>query len=305
MQNTRLTRAKGIALALGAAIGLFFMTGCTVVGITNLTPGALPENPSQIYTISTRVKPKSVNVVPGSVMVRIIIDGQSFDMRKSTLGTDIYEFDYQLTAGRAEIAYYFLVNYKFEHQGIIHSREEFTEVIRSKIVGRYVLSLETNRGPVGARVSVLGRGFTAQDSVTFDGTPTRTVFDSNNAISFFVPAVETGRNYKVEIAGANGVSAVGTFRVDPTALTVSPTELSLVRGKAQEITFTLPNPAPTGGLLLDVTTDVPDSVIMPEILIPGGSTTATVSVTGGKPGSGSLFLKGFGSGETTIPVTVK
>ena len=304
MQNTRFIRAKSAVVALGAALGLFFLTGCNL-GITNLTPSVLPENPSQIYTISTRVKPKSVNIVPGSLTVRIIVDAQSFEMRKAALGADIYEFDYQLPAGRTELAYYFLVNYKFENQGVIVPREEFTDVIRSKIVGRYVLSLETNRGPVGARVSVLGRGFTAQDTVTFDGTPARTVFDSANALSFFVPGLETGRNYKVEIAGANGVSAVGTFRIDPTSLTVSPTELSLTKGQSETLTFTLPSPAPTGGLLLDITTDAPDSVIMPEVVVEAGSTSAVVNVTGGKPGSGSLFLKGFGSGEITIPVSVK
>jgi len=304
MKLTRFNRAKSTVLALGAAVGLFFLTGCDV-GITNLTPGALPENPSQIYTISTRVKPKAVNVVPESLSVRIIIDGLSFDMRKSPLGRDIYEFDYQLPAGRNEIAYYFLVNYKYENQGILVDREEFTDVIRSKIVGRYVLSLETNRGPVGARVSVLGRGFTASDTVTFDGSATRTVFDSPNSLSFFVPAVETGRNYRVEIAGSAGTSTVGTFRVDATLLEVSPSELNLTSGQTQTLTFTLPNPAPTGGLLLDVTTDAPDSVIMPEVVIPAGTTTATIEVKGGQPGSGSLFLKGFGSGEITVPFSVR
>lgn len=304
MHHTRFTRAKSIVLALGATVGLFFLTGCNN-SITNLTPSVLAENPSQIYTISTRVKPDAPSVVPGSLTVRIIIDGQSFEMRKSPLGRDIYEFDYQLPAGRAEIAYYFLINYKFEHQGLISPREDFSDVIRTNIVGRYVLSLETNRGPVGSRVSVLGRGFTAQDTVTFDGTSARTVFDSANAISFFVPAVETGRNYKVEIAGANGTSAVGTFRVDPTALTVSPTELTLTRGQVQALTFTLPTPAPTGGQLVDITTDAPESVIMPEVVVPAGSTSVTVNVTGGKPGTGSLFLKGFGSGEITVPVSVK
>ena len=304
MPHTLFARAKSIVLALGAVAGVVFMSGCNA-GITNLTPSVLAENPSQIYTISSRVKPRSINVVPGSVQVRIIIDGQSFPMNKSSLGADIYEFDYQLPAGRTELAYYFLVNYKFENQGMITDREEFTDVIRSKIVGRYVLSLDTNRGPVGARISVMGRGFTAQDTVTFDGTSARTVYDSPNSLSFFVPAVESGRNYKVEIAGANGTTIVGTFRVDPTSLSVSPTELSLKRGETQTLTFTLPMPAPTGGLLLDVTTDAPDSVIMPEVVVPAGSTTATVDVTGGKPGTGSLFLKGFGSGEISVPVTVK
>jgi len=304
MPNTLFARAKSIVLALSAATGVVFMSGCNS-GITNLTPSVLAENPSQIYTISSRVKPTSVNVVPGSVKVRLIVDGQSFPMNKSSLGTDIYEFDYQIPAGRTELAYYFLVNYKFENQGMITDREEFTDVIRSKIVGRYVLSLDTNRGPVGARISVMGRGFTAQDTVTFDGTSARTVYDSPNSLSFFVPAVDSGRNYKVEIAGANGTTTVGTFRVDPTSLSVTPTELSLKRGETQTLTFTLPTAAPTGGLLLDVTTDAPDSVIMPEVVVPAGSTTATVSVTGGKPGTGSLFLKGFGSGEISVPVTVK
>ena len=304
MYQNHLNRAKSLALSLGAALGLFLLTGCNV-GITNLTPGVLAENPSQIYTISTRITPKSINIIPSSLVVRIIIDGQSFPMRSSDLGNKIYDFDYQLPAGRTEIAYYFLVNYKYEQQGVIRDREEFTDVIRSKIVSRYVLSLETNRGPVGARISVLGRGFTANDTVSFDGTSARTVFDSANSISFFVPAVEAGRNYKVELIGAQGTSPIGTFRVDPTSLSVSPSELSLNRGQTQALTFTLSTPAPTGGLLLDITTNAPESVIMPEVVVPAGSTSATVAVTGGKPGSGTLFLKGFGSGEVTVPVTVK
>jgi hypothetical protein len=304
MQNTRFTRAKSLLLALSALVGLVSLTGCNHA-ITNLTPSVLAENPSQIYTISTRVKPDAPEVVPGSLLVRIIIDGQSFEMKKSALGRDIYEFEYQLPAGRSEIAYYFLINYKYVHQGVVSAREEFSAVVRSNIVGRYVLSLETTRGPVGARISVLGRGFTAQDTVTFDGTSARTVYDSPTSISFFVPAVDSGRNYKVEIAGANGTSLVGTFRVDPTALSVSPASLDLTRGQVQELTFTLTTPAPTGGLLLDVTTDAPDSVIMPEVVVPAGATSATVGVTGGKPGAGSLFLKGFGEGEIAVPVTVK
>jgi len=304
MQNNRFSHARRIFLAISAALGLFLVSGCQSP-ITNLTPAVIPANPSQIYTISTRVAPKSPTLIPGSLTVRIIIDGQSFDMTKSDLGTDIYTFDYQLPANRDEIAYYFLVNYKFKSGDVTTSREEFIETVHTKIVGRYVLSLETNRGPVGARVSILGRGFTAQDVVSFDGTPVRTVFESPNSVSFFVPAVEPGRNYKVDIAGDKGTSAVGTFRVDPTTLAVAPTELSLTHGQAQALTFTLPAPAPTGGLLLDVTTDVPESVIMPEVIVPAGETSITVNVTGGKAGTGSLVLKGYGSGQVSIPVTVK
>jgi hypothetical protein len=78
----------------------------------------------------------------------------------------------------------------------------------------------------------------------------------------------------------------------------------LVGGSSQNLTFSVPNPAPAGGLLLDITTDVPESVIMPEVIVPEGQTSVSVAITGGKPGSGSLFLKGYGSGEVTIAVTV-
>ena len=43
---------------------------------------------------------------------------------------------------------------------------------------------------------------------------------------------------------------------------------------------------------------------MPEVIVPQGQTNVTVTVEGGKPGNGSLFLKGFGAGEVTVPVSV-
>ena len=87
-------------------------------------------------------------------------------------------------------------------------------------------------------------------------------------------------------------------------MAISPTALTLRTGEQQNLSFTLPNPAPAGGTLLDVTTDVPESVIMHEVIVPAGQTSVTVSIGGGKPGTGSLFLKGFGSGEMSVPVTV-
>jgi len=73
---------------------------------------------------------------------------------------------------------------------------------------------------------------------------------------------------------------------------------------AQLLSFSIANPAPPGGSLLDITTDVPESVIMPEVVVPQGQTAVSVNVEGGKPGTGSLFLKGFGNGEVTVAVTV-
>ncbi|HEU5079822.1 MAG TPA: IPT/TIG domain-containing protein [Opitutaceae bacterium] len=335
MQKNRSFHARRIFLCLGASIVLG-LAGCQGPSITNLTPDALAENPSQIYTISARILPKDSRYVAGTVNPKIVINGQGYKMNKSPLGENIYEFDYQVPAGATEVKYYFLVNYMAEENNMMVAREDYSQLFTAKIAGRYVLSLEVNRGPVGARISILGRGFNANDTVYFDGTPVRTIFESPNAISFYVPSVEPSRNYKVSLGSESSQTPVGTFRVDalgnaeapitagsapvvptgPTnnsfvsspvsgALSVSPTGLVLSQGEKRQLTFTSPVTAGAGGILIDVTTDVPESVIMPEVVVPQGSNSVTVTVEGGRPGIGSLFAKGPGVRELTIPISVK
>ncbi len=304
MHTNRISLARKILFGLGATLALAMLSGCESVVLTNLTPASLPENPSQIYTVTLRVTPKVQSVIVDTIKPNIVIDGQNYAMTKSSLAEGLYEFDYQLPAGREEIAYYFLVHYDVETNGNHTPREAYTEITHARIVHRYVLSLEVNRGPVGARVSVLGRGFTPQDVLYFDNTPARTVYESPNALSLFVPALEPNRNYRIMLSSAAGNSPVGTFRIDASNLSVSPSAVVLRTGQRQPLTFTVPNAAPPGGLLLDITTDVPESVIMPEVLVPQGQNSVTITVEGGKPGTGSLFLKGYGSGEVNVPVTV-
>jgi hypothetical protein len=302
MHTNRISPARKIIVWLTATLGLALLTGCETVTLTDLTPKSMAENPSHIYTFSLRVTPRSTTVT--GITPQIIVDGQSHGMKKSALGEGIYDFEYQLPAGRDQMAYYFLVNYAIEGSGTQTQQETYTKVEKIQIMRRYVLSLEVNRGPVGARISVLGRGFTPQDVVHFNGTPARTSYESPNSISFFVPPLEPSRNYQVTVNGATGNSPVGTFRIDATTVSVSPTSLTLRTGERQSLNFSLPNAAPPGGTLLDITTDVPESVIMPEVIVPQGQTSVSISVEGGKPGAGNLFLKGFGQGELTIPVNV-
>lgn len=304
MHTNRISPARKILLSLAAALTLALLAGCETVMLTNLTPASMPENPSQIYTFTLRVTPRSNTVSQASVLPHLVVDGQSFEMKRSAFGEGLFEFEYQLPAGRDEVAYYFLVTYDVEGNNVTSHNEAYTEVAHTKVARRYVLSLEANRGPVGSRISVLGRGFSPQDVVYLSGVPARTVCESPNALSFFVPPLEAGKNYKVALNGAPGYAPVGEFHIDPSTLTVSPTSLTLRTGGRQTLTFSIANPAPPGGTLLDIATDVPESVIMPEVIVPQGQTSVTVTVEGGKPGTGSLFLKGFGAGETSVPVTV-
>ena len=304
MQNSRLPLTRNIFSCLGSLIVLAFLAGCQAVSLTNLTPPSLPDNPSRIYTITLRVDAKSNQVNPGSMVPHIIIDGQNHVMAKSGSAQGLYEYEYHLPANRSELAYYFLVNYEATYDGRVEARETYSVINRITIASRYVLSLEANRGPVGSRISLLGRGFTPQDVINFEGTPVRTVYDSPTSISFFVPTLPPGRNYQVMLTSGAGQSPAGTFRIDASNLMVSPSSLTMRTGDLQVLTFSIANPAPAGGRLLDVTTDVPESVIMPELIVPAGQTSVSVNVQGGRPGSGSLFLKGYDAGEVTILVTV-
>ena len=129
------------------------------------------------------------------------------------------------------------------------------------------------------------------------------MFESPSSLSFFVPPVEPGKSYRLRLAGGGNELQVGSFRVDALSFTVSPSTLVLRTGEQQALTFTIPQPAPAGGMLIDVTTDVPQSIVMPEVIVAAGQTSVTVPVQGGKPGNGSLFFKSS-AGESTVSVTV-
>lgn len=283
-----------------AAAGLALLPGCSTLSLTNLTPSALQENPSEIYTFTLRATPNTHAVVTGSVQPLIVIDGQNYPMKPSALGDGIYEFDYQLPPGRTDVPYYFLVNYKVEGNGVIDNGQAYTGLQHATVVHRYVLALEADRGPVGASVALLGRGFTPEDSVQFNGTPVQTNYTSPTSLSFVVPAMPAG-TYDVTLVSPAGNSPVGSFRVDVASVSVSPSSLTLATGQQQDVTFTLSMAAPEGGLTINVSTDVPESVIMPEVTVPAGQTSVTVPVEGGRPGSGSLVLNGYG---VTVPITV-
>ena len=300
MHKTPFLHASRIFPAIAVAF-LLLLAGCNFT-ITNLTPDTVPQNPSQIYTITASFHPTSKRVVTASISPRIIIDGRSYPMTKSNVRGDIWEFDYQLPAGRTNASYYFICDYLMEDQ-TGRPTEIYSELQTMNIAGRYVIRAEAMRAPVGSRVSVLGAGFNTADIVYFNQTPTRTVFESPSSLSFFVPPVMPGHSYNLTVNGPTGTLEVGTFRVDAISFQVTPAALALRTGEQQALTFTIPQAAPAGGMLIDVTTDVPASVIMPEVIVPAGQMSVTVPVQGGNPGVGSLFFRSS-AGESAVSVTV-
>lgn len=300
MSTSRFSPKTPIRAALVVLIAL--LAGCGTP-ITNITSQTVPENPSQIYTITTRIKPKESWHKKENIRVQIVIDGQIHEMHRSTFADDIYEYDFAMPPGVKEASYYILLNYDVPGSLGSKSREYYSGITHIKLTNRYVFTIEANRGPTGARIGVVGRGFSPQDVVYLDNTPTRTVYESTNSVSFQVPAIPSG-NYRVTLNGAAGNQEIGTFHVDGVALSVAPSSLTLRKGERANMLFSVSTPAPAGGLLVNVSTDVPRSVVMPEVIIPAGMTSVSVAVQGGEPGSGSLFVGAAGKGEISVPISV-
>jgi hypothetical protein len=287
--------------------GLILITGCKSQ-INNITPTVVPTNPSGIYTLSAETKLDYDLVIPESVQAFVVIDGQQYNMELSDLGQGYYDYDYDIPEGRTTAKYYFIFKYDLKRYNGDpgENRTKTTEVQQLRLIDRFSITLDANRAPVGTQLAALGRGFSRSDKIYVGGVPAQTQFVSSNSLQFIVPDVTPGSTYTVEIRGGQKNESVGTLRVDPgIPLRVIPQSLELATASRQAIAFALDYPAPAGGLYLDVTTDIPNSIIMPEVLIPEGARTVSITIEGGAPGRGTLFVNAVGLTELKVPVTVR
>lgn len=300
-------KAKRILPSAAVAAALFLVSGCSVK-IANLTPETIPTNPSGIYTLSAKAQLDNEAVDRSSVQAFVVIDGERLPMTPSEMGAGFFEYDYAIPENRDGARFFYVVNYRLENfDGNPSEPREITSGLhRFQLVDRFSISLDSDRAPIGTQLAVLGRGFARSDSVFVGGVRAATEFVSQNALQFIVPALEPGSAYPVEIRGGGDTQSAGSLKVDPgLPLSIVPDSIELSSGQRQALAFALDTPAPEGGLYLNVTTDVPDSVIMPEVLIPEGSRTVNVTIKGGEPGEGRLFVKAEGMPERVVPITVK
>ncbi|MFT4901468.1 MAG: hypothetical protein ACI81V_000741 [Lentimonas sp.] len=291
-------------LLIIAASGL---VSCSIK-IDNMTPAKVPANPSGIYTLSARPNISNEAVDPGSLALHVIIDGKKHSMLPSDIGSNYYDFDYAIPDGRNNARFYYEMQYRMRNFGDKPSplKEFSSEVYQFELIDRYSITLDTERAPIGSRIAILGRGFRQGDTVYVDNVAANTRFVSSNVLEFIVPGVGSGRAYPVAVHGGKDIQPAGILRVDPgNPLSVLPQSLELAQGQRQALAFVLDYKASIGGLEILVTTDIPDSIIMPELFIPEGARTVSIPVEGGTPGRGTLYVKGTGLPELKIPVTVR
>ncbi len=289
--------------SLSAFSSLILFTGCSQT-ITNLTPDQAMQNPSNTYRLTMHTTAKESSALPNTYKANVVIDGETHQMQKGPLGNEFYIYDHYLPSDRAEAAYYFNVKYNYQSRGENKTQEFKSPLYHLKVAMRHVFSLESERGPVGAKISVVGSGFTTEDKVIVGDFAAETEFVSRNVVLFIIPTLITGKTYPVYVMNGAEKQFVGNLLVDKGRLHVDVDSLQMRKGDHQPITFKTDTPVSGAGLYLNVTTDVPNSVIMPEVIIPAKQDSVTVTVEAGEPGEGQIFVEAPGYEELAIPVQV-
>lgn len=272
--------------------------------INNITPTDLRKNPSDIYTINVEVSPMCVDIHKDSIKPFIVIDGKTHPMTKNSAQTNNYSYDFKMPSGANVARYYVYVDYAttvFEDK---KERSVKSPLYDMHLINRYPSALDVNRGPVGSLITISGRGFANSDKILFNQIEAETDYVSDNLIKFKVPVLPGDKSYEVKLQGNKGLLSIGEFKIDSSNIVVDHERISLKSHERTTIAFEIENPAPLGGIELDITTNVPESIIMPEIIIPAGSKRATVVIEGGRPSDGQLYVSANGFRELTIPLLV-
>ncbi len=284
---------------------VLLMSGCGQA-IRNLTPTEIPMNPSNIYTLSLQIPEFEEGIVEGTLNPQVVIDGRARPMSRSPQG-QIWEYEFTMPPDRTNAVYYYQIDYEKYVLGVNTSRSMTIPsdgLLKFSLINRYVVSLAANRGIVGSRIGLNGSGFRPSDQIFVGNVLATSVYYSPNALGFYVPHLAASQNYEVVLRGVRGDISVGSFRVDPAEMQVLPASVSVLSGERSTLIFSIPTEAPAGGLTIYITTDIPESIILPEVVIPEGSKSTSVALEGGIPGIGVLAIEADGYSTLEIPVEV-
>ena len=298
-------KAKRIFLSSFLVLA-FCLTGCSVK-IVNTTPDIAPASPTGNYTLSAHAQVKKQTVVPSSLKAFVVIEGEQRAMTATTTAPNLFEYDYQAPVGKELTRFYYVLNFDTQkNDETPTSVQIISDLYQVQLPSQITLTIDKTRAAVGTRVSINGQGFTNQDIVFVDRTPAETVFTSPTKLQFVVPELKPDFGYSIEVRSSTRAQTAGYLRIDPASpLSVLPNKLSLKPGQRQALAFALDYPASDGGLYINITTDIPGSIIMPEVLIPEGARSVSAVIEGGRVGSGHLFINVSGLPELVIPLTIR
>ncbi len=302
MMNTLSTLFKTILLSAS----LCFLASCNQPSFINLTSGNLSQNPSGIYTLQTELDIQDRKVNQDTIQVFAVVGGDTIPMVKDPVNPFLWSCDYKLPQGFDEATYYYLAKYSKHHDGSgLAPKEVKSDLQVFRLENRYVGNLASYRGPVGVEIAVQGRGMTKYDSITLGGSKASTRFLSENELRFTVPPLPAGIDYPVQlIGGPHGALDIGNFRIDESVIGVVPSSLEIKSGDSATLLFKIDFEAPESGLAIDVKTNIPNSVIMPEDSISQGNKPVNIPIRGGEPGEGKLVVTAPGYQPVEGPIRV-
>lgn len=291
---------------LTLSVSLFLLSSCKRPSFINLTSTNISQNPSGIYTIQTEVDLQDRNILYDSIEVVLYVGGEAYPMVKDPLNPSLWSCDYKLPSGFDEATYYYQANYLIERDnGSQANRSQKSDLQVFRLENRYVGNLAAYRGPVGVEIAVQGRGLTKYDSITIGGEKASTRYLSENELRFTVPSLPADLDYSVQlIGGPHGALDIGNFRIDESTLGVVPSSLEIQSGDSATLLFKIDFEAPAGGIPIDIKTNIPTSLIMPEAFIAAGDKTVNIPVRGGEPGEGKMIVTASGYESIEIPVKV-
>ena len=288
------------------SVSLWFLSSCQQPNFINLTSKNVSQNPSGIYTLQTEIEVQDRGVKIDTLEVFAVVGGEKLVMVQDDLNPVLWSCDYKLPTGFDEATYYYEANYaSVLDNGNVANRRVTSDLQVFRLENRYVGNLASYRGPVGAEIAVQGRGLTKYDVIKVGEQDASTRYLSENELRFVVPALPSGIDYPVKLSGgAHGALDIGNFRVDESRLKVSPSSLEIQSGDTATLLFKIDYEAPAGGLPIDVKTNIPNSIIMPEAVIAEGDLTVNIPVQGSEAGEGKLVINapGFEGAEVSVKV---
>ena len=293
---------KAIFSQASKGLLLLSLAGCSQT-LTNVTPQIAQRNPSNMYRFTTRCNVDPGKVIPGSFQIDLIIDGERHPLQMETLTPAFYFYDHTMSMDRTNAKYYFELNYQQNNRGKLKNFVVKTPLSEFQIQERCCFCLDNERGPVGAEMKVLGRGFSEGDRVILGEYNAPTSYISENVLSFQIPPVIAGKTYPVYTLCNGDKNFVGNLLVDNSRFSVEPKSLELSKGEKTDLLIEASCTLNTD-LYVNVTTDIPDSVIMPEVRIHAGESSTHVTIEGGESGKGSLFIAAQGFDELEVPIQI-
>ncbi|MDR2769380.1 MAG: hypothetical protein LBB19_02375 [Puniceicoccales bacterium] len=294
---------KSTFYACIGSLGTLLFHGCSPI-LNNLTPPTVQRNASNRYRFTVHSRLLEKQVVADSFKPSIVIDGETHALQKESFDAHFFFYDHTIHPQRTEADYYFSLTYDKNSRGRIRSKTTKSPLAKLIIQERCVFSLDTDRAPIGADVNVLGRGFTSGDRIVVGDCNAPTQCISENVLSFKVPLLVANKSYPVWLLSNEFKVFIGNLLLDNGTLSVDMDSIELESGKSIEVTFSTSQTVSGSGLYINVTTNIPDSVIMPEVIIPANEDHVTVQIEGGEVGQGHLFANAIGYDDLSIPIQV-